>query len=38
MRDIRNKISSGTQDMTFVELKVYIKSRIEESKFKPIAK
>jgi hypothetical protein len=36
MRSIRDKISSETQDMTFLELKKYIESRIKESGFKPI--
>ncbi len=38
MRDIRDKISSETQNMTFEELKVYIKAKIKESKLKPIGK
>lgn len=38
MRDIRNKISAETQNMTFDELKAYIKAKIEESKLKPIGK
>ena len=38
MRDIRDKISSETQNMTFDELKAYIKSKIQESKFKPVGK
>jgi hypothetical protein len=36
MRDIRNKISSETQNMTFEELKMYIKNQIDESNLKPI--
>lgn len=36
MRDIRDKISSETQNMTFAELKQYIQNRIEESKLKPV--
>ena len=32
MRDIRNKISSETQNMTFEELKAYIKKRLAENK------
>ena len=34
MREIRNKISAETQDMTFDELKLYIKKRLSESKTK----
>lgn len=34
MRDIREKISSETQDMTFEELKTYIKQRLAENKTK----
>jgi hypothetical protein len=30
MRDARNKISSETQDMTFDELKAYIKQRLAD--------
>jgi hypothetical protein len=36
MREIRDKISSETQNMTFVELKNYMKQKMEESKLKPI--
>jgi hypothetical protein len=36
MRDIRDKVSSETQNMTFAELKEYIKTKIKESKLKPI--
>ena len=36
MREIRDKISSETQDMTFSELKVYIQKQLAESKLKPI--
>ena len=36
MRDIRDKISSETQNMTFAELKEYIQTKIEESKLKPV--
>jgi hypothetical protein len=32
MRDIRNKISSDTQNMTFEELRAYIKKQLAESK------
>lgn len=32
MRDIRNKISSETQNMTFNEFKAYVKAKIKESK------
>ncbi len=34
MREIRNKISSETQDMTFDELKAYIKQRLGENSTK----
>ena len=34
MRETRNKISSETQDMTFDELKAYIKQRLTESNTK----
>ena len=36
MRDIRDKLSSETQNMTFAELKEYIQTKIKESKFKPV--
>jgi hypothetical protein len=36
MRDIRDKVSSETQNMTFVELKEYIQAKIKESKLKPV--
>ena len=32
MRDIRDKISAETQDMTFDELKAYIKQKLAENK------
>ena len=38
MRDIRDKISSETQNMTFAELKKYMQTKIQESKLKPIGK
>ena len=38
MRDIRDEISSETQNMTFEELKAYIKSKLQESKLKPLGK
>lgn len=38
MRDIRDKISSETQNMTFDELKAYMKAKIHESKLKPVGK
>ncbi len=34
MREIREKISSETQNMTFDELKAYIKQRLADSKTK----
>jgi len=36
MRDIRDKVSAETQNMTFEELKEYIKKKIQESKLKPV--
>ena len=36
MREIRDKISSETQNMTFAELKEYIKHKLKESKSKPV--
>lgn len=36
MREIRNKISNETQNVTFEELKDYIDSRIKASGLKPI--
>ena len=36
MRDIREKISAETQNMTFTELKNYMDSKIKESKLKPV--
>jgi predicted nucleotide-binding protein (sugar kinase/HSP70/actin superfamily) len=36
MREIRDKISSETQNMTFEELKKYIDLRIKTSGLKPI--
>jgi CO dehydrogenase/acetyl-CoA synthase beta subunit len=34
MRDIRDKISSETQNMTFEELKEYIKQKLSDNKAK----
>ena len=34
MRDIRDKISSETQNMTFDELKAYIKQKFADNKTK----
>jgi len=34
MRDIREKISSETQNMTFEELKAYIKQKFADNKTK----
>ena len=34
MRDLREKISSETQNMTFEELKAYIKKQLSENKSK----
>lgn len=36
MREVRDKISVETQNMTFEELKRYIDSRIKTSGLKPI--
>ena len=36
MRDIRDKISSETQNMTFAELKNYMQTKMKESKLKPV--
>ena len=34
MREIRDKISAETENMTFLELKAYIKSQLAKSKTK----
>ncbi len=36
MREIRDKITSETQNMTFAELKSYIQKQLAESKLKPV--
>ena len=36
MRDIRDKISAETQNMTLDELKAYMKEKMKESKLKPV--
>ncbi len=36
MREIRNKVSAETQNMTLAELKAYIQKSMKESKFKPV--
>ena len=36
MREIRDKISLETQDMTFIELKAYMQAKIQESKLQSI--
>jgi len=36
MRDIRDKISNETQNMSFEQFKNYIESRIKSSGLKPI--
>jgi hypothetical protein len=38
MRETRTKISYETQNMSFIELKIYIQNKIQESKLKPIGK
>ena len=37
-REIRNKISSETANMSFAELKKSIEQRVEKSGFKPVGK
>jgi hypothetical protein len=36
MRDIRDKISADTQDMTFAEFKAYIQAKIAASNTRPV--
>ena len=36
MREIRDKITAETQNMTFAELKAYIQKQLEESKLKAV--
>ena len=36
MREIRDKITAETQNMTFAELKAYIQKQLAESKLKPV--
>ena len=36
MRDVRDKVSIETQNMSLEELKNYIKTRLSDSKLKPI--
>lgn len=36
MREIRDKISLETQNMTFEQLKAYIKAKLSEKNTKPI--
>ncbi len=36
MREIRDKISYETQNMTFEELKAYMQKKITESNIKPV--
>ena len=38
MREIRDKISAETQDMTFEELKAYIKLHLKENRLKSSGK
>lgn len=38
MREVRDKIGSEIQNITFSELKKYIENRTKESKLKPIGK
>ena len=37
LRDIRDQISAETQNMTFAELKEYIKNKIKEGKLKSVS-
>ena len=36
MREIRDKVSTETQKMTYEELKTYLNSKLSESKNKPV--
>ena len=36
MREIRDRLSIETQDMTFAELKEYIKLKLKQSDLKPL--
>jgi hypothetical protein len=38
MRDIRDKVSAETQNMSFAELKKYMQAAIEKGKLKPVGK
>ena len=38
MREIRDKISAETQNMSFEELKKYLETRLKNSGLKPIGK
>jgi len=38
MREVRDRISLETQNMTFAELKAYIQNQIKESKLKALGK
>ena len=38
MREIRDKISAETQNMTFEELNIYIEARIKKSGLQPIGR
>ncbi len=38
MRDIRDKISAETQNMSFEQLKAYIKEKLAESKINALGK
>lgn len=37
MREIRERISAETQNMTAEQIKVYVKAKLAENKVKPIA-
>jgi hypothetical protein len=38
MRDIRDKVSAETQNMSFAELKKYMQAAIEKGNLKPLGK
>jgi hypothetical protein len=38
MREIRDKISTETQNMTFLELRAYIDKKLTEDKLKPTSR
>lgn len=38
MRDTRDKVSLETKNMSFEELKAYIKGKLQDSQIKPVGK